>query len=98
MKTKKVSNPAGKSRKGDNPYASWTDPRTGWKYRLLKSWQGDNSGSFSRWFVEVFGYGHNMGDEYVKNLINGVFHADDLVFDESVWGTRKEFLEWVSPR
>lgn len=36
-------------------------------------------------------------DEYVSNLLCSVFHADDLVFDESVWATRQEFLKWVSP-
>lgn len=47
--------------------------------------------------VDVQGWGHDLGDEYVSNLLCSVFHADDLVFDESVWATRQEFLKWVSP-
>lgn len=65
-----MKNVAGKTRKIDNPYASWTDPSTGWEYRLLKSWQGDNSKEYGRWFMAVkteYTFGSfELGDEYVK--------------------------------
>jgi hypothetical protein len=89
-----MKNIASKSRKSDNPYAQWTDVRTGWEYKLLKSWQGDNSKPFSRWFVEVRGWGHDMGDEYVENLLQGMPSAG-LKFDTSIWPTLKDFVEWA---
>jgi hypothetical protein len=88
-------NIAGKSRKVNNPYASWTDPRTGWKYKLLKSWQADNGSIFARWFVDVHGYGHDLGDSYVQELRRGVLMAEDLVIDLTVWESEEKFLEWV---
>jgi hypothetical protein len=90
-----MKNIAGKTRKTDNPYASWTDPRSGWKYKLLKSQQGDNSLPYARWFVDVEGYGHDLGDEYVSKLAKGLVTSDDLVFDESVWATKTDFMFWV---
>lgn len=92
-----VKNVASRTRKSDNPYASWTDPRSGWQYKLLKSWQSDNSKEYARWFVDVHGYGHDLGDEYVYHLVPAVFRASDLVFDTTVWATRQEFLKWVRP-
>lgn len=90
-----MKNIAGKLRKVDNPYATWTDQRTGWKYRLLKSWQTDNSKEYARWFVEVHGFGHDIGDVYVKEVRNGIYIADDLWFDETVWSSQREFIAWA---
>jgi len=90
-----MKNVAGKTRKSDNPYASWTDSRSGWKYKLLKSWQGDNGALYARWFVDVEGFGHDLGDEYVRNMRMGLFNASDLVCDSTLWATDTEFLFWV---
>lgn len=89
-------NLAGKSRKSENAYAAWTDPRSGWKYKLLKSWQADNSKEYARWHVEVYGFGHDMGDEYVANLLKGVNFSQDLTFDKSIWPERTVFLAWAN--
>lgn len=94
-----MKNPAAKTRKPDQPYATWTDLRSGWKYKLLKSWQGDNSKEYARWFVDVHGFGHDMGDEYVANLRGGIYsngqQTTDLWFDETVWESEGSFLAWV---
>ena len=89
-----AKNPALKTRKSDNPYASWTDLRSGWRYKLLKSWQGDNAKLYSRWFVEVHGFGHDLGDEYVDNLLAGL-GSSDLTFDSSIWLDKRSFLQWA---
>lgn len=93
-------NPAGKSRKPDNPYASWIDPQTGWKYKLLKSWQGDNSKEYARWFVWVDGYGVDMGDEYCFNIRPGLNRDSQtpvptLLFDGTIWESAGAFYAWA---
>lgn len=94
-----MKNVAAKSRKPTNPYATWTDQRNGWKYRLLKSWQGDNSKEYARWFVEVDGYFREMGDAYTREVRGGIYtngsYTTDLWFDESVWSNQGEFIAWV---
>jgi hypothetical protein len=90
-----MKNIAGKTRKSNNPYASWTDLRTGWKYKLLKSWQGDNGAIYARWFVDVEGYGHDLGDEYVSNMKKALVVAEDLEFDKTIWPNCDSFLEWA---
>jgi hypothetical protein len=94
----KVVNPASKVRnlrRGEKPYASWTDPRTGWKYKLLKSWQGNNGKAYSRWLVLVDGLFTDMGDTYVEELWWGVKNANELEFDTSIWPDRESFLQWA---
>jgi hypothetical protein len=94
----KVVNPASKVRnlrKGDKPYASWTDTRTGWKYKLLKSWQGNNGKVYSRWFVSVDGLFTDMGDTYVVEMWAGLAMSIDLEFDQKIWSSRDEFLKWA---
>lgn len=92
----KAVNVAGKARKNNNPYATWVDPYSGWVYRLLRSSQADNAKPYARWFVEVEGFGHDMGDEYVSNMAPGVLAAgDDLTFDKTVWASREDFEKWV---
>lgn len=98
-----VKNPAGKTRKLDNPYAEWTDPETGWRYKLLKSWQADNSKTHARWFMDVKGFGHDMGDEYCYNLrssLNRAIIAGTLTVDENIWpvddrGYSGAFVAWA---
>lgn len=90
-----MKNPASKTRPVTQPYASWTDARSGWKYKLLKSWQGDNSKPYARWFVDVEGFGHDRGDTYVAEMYPGLMAADEIVFDTSLWEDRFVFLRWV---
>lgn len=90
-----MKNVAAKTRKSYLPYAEWTDLRSGWKYKLLKSYQGDNSKQFARWLVDVQGFGHDLGDAYVADLKPTLF-GTGLVFDTSVWPTYESFFNWAN--
>jgi hypothetical protein len=90
-----TKNLAGKTRKATQAYATWTNPTTGWRYSLLKSWQGNNAAPYSRWFMDVIGYGHDLGDTYVSEMLTGLLISDDLVFDTTIWVDRKAFFTWV---
>jgi len=93
---KNIANKERRLSKGQLPYASWIDPATGWKYSILKSWQGDNSKEYSRWFMYVEGFSKEMGDEYCSNVRPGLNRAGmDVTFDETVWSTLGEFHAWV---
>jgi hypothetical protein len=89
------TNFARKTRPATNPYATWTNPATGWTYKLLKSWQGDNATIYARWLMDVNGYGHDIGDTYVSEMLFGLNHATDLTFDASLWPDRYHFLRWA---
>jgi hypothetical protein len=91
----KVVNPANKERNNRNPYAKWTDPRTGWKYGLCKSWQARNRQPLARWFMWVEGYEKEYGDTYVSDLIEGLEIASDITFDTSVWPDKAAFIRWA---
>lgn len=95
---KNIANKERRLNKGDKPYAQWTDPRTGWSYALLKSWQGDNSKPYARWLVDVHGWGHDTGDTYVQELRSGVrlaFAQGSLTVDETVWPSPDAFVAWT---
>jgi hypothetical protein len=98
-----MKNVAGKTRHINNPYASWTDPTTGWQYKLLKSWQADNSKTHARWFMDVLGFAHDMGDEYCYNMrssLNRAINAGTLTVDSTIWevdeyGYSGQFAAWA---
>jgi hypothetical protein len=102
-----MKNIAAKCRELNNPYASWVDPRTGWEFQLLKSWQADNSKEYGRWFMAVrspatFG-SWELGDGYLREYrysIKCALDAGTLKVDESVWsvderGYSGPFAAWV---
>lgn len=100
--TQRKTNPAGKTRPLNKPYASWTDPSTGWQYKILKSWQADNSKEYARWFMWVSGDFAEMGDEYVAGVRSTLRYTElfsdydaPVYFDETVWATKGEFAAWV---
>lgn len=82
----------------NNPYAQWIDPVTGWEYKLLKSWQGNNNKPYARWHVGVrseYTFGDfDMGDEYVDGLLQGMPSAG-LTFDNTIWSDLREFVQWA---
>lgn len=89
-----MKNVASKTRPASNPYASWTDARSRWQYKLLKSWQADNSKPYARWHVDVVGFGHDMGDEYASHLLPGI-SSFDLTFDTTIWPDYETFFKWA---
>ena len=87
-----AKNLCAKTRDVDNPYLTLYAARTGWTWRLLKSWQGDPEKPYGRIFCQVdspFTHGlPDMGDTYVSDIVMGAANgfaqitqfADD-VFD-----------------
>lgn len=61
------SRPYGKN----NPYLRFVSP--GWRWDVLKSYQGDNAQQYARWFAEVSspftGGSADLGDTYVDEII-----------------------------
>lgn len=100
----RAKNPANKERrlyKGDKPYATWTDPRSGWVYKLVKSWQADNSKPYARWFCLVDGDFEEYGDCYAADLWPGLLMARRLNngsvwFDDTVWETEGQFMGYMA--
>ena len=88
-----AKNLMGKTRPSDKPYLTFKSPDGTWEWKVLKSWQGDDSKPFARWFAEVsspatFG-GSDLGDTYVKDIVEyGVI--DD--WDREVLGENLENL------
>jgi hypothetical protein len=68
-----AKNLMGKSRTKDNPYMIFEND-SGWTWRILKSWQGDDTKKFGRWFVDASSPftmgGSDMGDTYVHDVVN----------------------------
>ena len=69
------TNPFGKSRKVDSPYATYRNSE-GWEWRVLKTYQhpdNANKNHLARWFCAVkspFTHGTwDYGDEYVSNIL-----------------------------
>jgi len=66
------SNLFGKRRDLDNPYAVYRDSRTGWEYKVLKTYQRSDKESdneWARWFCFVKSpacLGGEYGDVYVS--------------------------------
>jgi len=67
MAARKV-NPMGKSRKPGDAYIVTTDPRTGWTYEILKTYQLDGSKPYARAFCNVHGFATDIGDVYIAEI------------------------------
>lgn len=83
-----ATNVMNKSRKVDAPYLVVEDFRTGFVYRILKSWQADPNKPYARWFCDVkspyTGGGSDMGDTYVSDVRGIVTFRDPAVTDEAL--------------
>lgn len=81
-----MKNLMSKSRKADNPYLVFRNDE-GWEWRVLKSWQADNSKPYGRWFCSVsspFTYGGaDLGDTYVYEVVRNGKLVD---YDHTVEG------------
>ena len=64
-------NPMGKTVKKEAPYKVFVAP--GWEWRVLKSYQLDDSKQYARWFTAVrsnLTYGMwELGDSYVAKVV-----------------------------
>ena len=79
-------NKFGKSRKPSNPYAVYADPRTGWTWKVLKTYKHVSSEAkdpYARWFLATTSpwVTDELGDGYAAEVIqNGI-----LVDAEPEW-------------
>lgn len=69
-----MKNLMGKRRTVDNPYETWhgIGDMTGWTWRVLKKYQGDDSKPYARWFCAVsspFVTGYELGDVYAAEVM-----------------------------
>ena len=70
----------GKTREANNPYAVYTDPRTGWIWKVLRTYQhsdAERKNAHARWYLATSSpltdYRDEIGDGYVKEVLqNGV--------------------------
>jgi hypothetical protein len=75
-----AKNLMGKSRKPGNAYITTWDPRTGWTWEVLKTWQADGSKPYARAFCNVHGFATEMGDCYVADIGDIITDFDETVF------------------
>ena len=81
-----------KTRKVENPYAVYTDPRTGWIWKVLKTYkhsEAERNDPYARWFVaatspHMHDGSYEMGDTYAQEILqNGaLIDADPEWRDE----------------
>jgi hypothetical protein len=71
-------NKFGKSRKPSNPYAVYADPRTGWTWKVLKTYKHVSSEAkdpYARWYMATTSpwVTDELGDGYATEVIqNGI--------------------------
>ena len=78
-----MANPMGKSRKPGNAYMTLSDPRLGWTWEVLKTYQQDGSKPYARAFCNVHGFATEMGDCYVSEIGTQLVDYDRDVFSSS---------------
>ena len=67
-----------KSRKPSNPYAVYADPRTGWKWKVLKTYKhvsSETKDPYARWYMATTSpwVTDELGDGYATEVIqNGI--------------------------
>ena len=67
----------GKTRKADQPYATYTDPGTGWIWKVLKTYKhsdAERKDPCARWFVaatspHMHDGSYEMGDTYACEIL-----------------------------
>ena len=77
-----TKNLMGKSRKPGNAYITTLDPRTGWTWEVLKTWQANGSKPYARAFCNVHGFATEMGDVYTADIGRIITDFDRDVFED----------------
>lgn len=81
IKNKRKTNECLKERNIENPYEVWKTQDGSWEWRVLKKWQIDDDGQYSRWMCGVkspFTYGQfEIGDVYVKDIKENAIKVDN---------------------
>ena len=81
-----MANPYGKSRKKDNPYATYRNSITGWTWKILKVYQTPEKGKsnpFATAFCEVdspYCQGiPDLGDTYLNDIRGTLIQGTDIL-------------------
>jgi len=77
-----TKNLMGKSRKPGDAYITTADPRTGWTWEVLKTYQADGSKPYARAFCNVHGFATEMGDTYISDIGTDIVSFDASVFED----------------
>ena len=85
----KAGNPMGKTRPESKPYLTVSDPRSGFEWRVLRSYQTNNDKPYARWLCSVSSPylpagDREMGDTYVKDIEGTVTQRDPVVTDAAM--------------
>jgi hypothetical protein len=81
-----MANPYGKTRKRNEPYATYYDSRIGWTWKVLKTYQNPDNGSknpLAIAFCEVDsplcqGF-PDLGDTYLKDISGTLIQGTDIL-------------------
>jgi len=76
----RTPNPMARSRKAGNAYLTTVDPRTGWTYEVLRTYQADGAKPYARAFCNVHGWATELGDVYVTEVGRVITDYDRSVF------------------
>lgn len=82
-----------KLRKPGDAYIETVDPRTGWRYEVVKSWQQDGSKPYARVFRNVHGSESGMGDFFVGAVGRVIVDFDSSIFEDAQEAGRSLFCE-----
>lgn len=66
-----AKNLCAKTRPATQPYEVWENARAGWKWKVLKKYQADDSKPYARWFCQVVTPmmpEGELGDVYVAEI------------------------------
>ena len=81
-----AKNPYGKTRKESEPYATYSDKRTGWTWKILKTYQTPDNGAknpYATAFCSVsspYTYGgSDLGDTYLNDIRGTLIQGTDIL-------------------
>jgi hypothetical protein len=96
--TERQKNPMGRSRKPGDAYIETLDPRIGWRWEILKTYQQDGSKPYARAFCNVHGFATEMGDVYVSEIGRVILGYDEDVFSSEEEARRALFGGPAKPK
>ena len=92
-----------RSRPPTDPYIVTEDPRIGWHWSILKTYQADGSKPYARAFCRVRGDEDELDDGYVSEIGRVIIDFDRDTFDTpqdaglALFGTSLPFLVDLGP-
>ena len=81
-----MANPYGKTRKADNPYATYYNERIGWTWKVLKTYQTPEKGSTNKYAVAFCEVDSplcqgipDLGDTYLDDISGTLIQGTDIL-------------------